>query len=84
MKIEKLISPSASTLDELTELWERSVRSSHHFLTDNDIAFYKPLVHDLYLKSGISFLSDFPVPPYDVSILSDSQTCIFVQHTEYQ
>lgn len=51
MKIEKLISLSTSTLDELTALWERSVRSSHHFLTDDDIAFYKPLVHDHYLKA---------------------------------
>ena len=28
----------------LLELWERSVRATHHFLAENDIAMLKPLV----------------------------------------
>lgn len=37
--------------DELTDLWEASVRSSHHFLTEKDIRFFKPLVHNEYLHA---------------------------------
>ncbi|MDL2272249.1 GNAT family N-acetyltransferase [Desulfovibrio sp. OttesenSCG-928-I05] len=32
--------------DALTELWLRSVRATHTFLSEDDIAFYHPLVHD--------------------------------------
>ncbi|AKD05609.1 hypothetical protein PKOR_09080 [Pontibacter korlensis] len=34
----------------LTEVWEASVRATHHFLTEEDILFYKPLVRDEYLQ----------------------------------
>jgi putative acetyltransferase len=30
--------------DRLLDLWERSVRATHAFLADADIAFYRPLV----------------------------------------
>jgi len=32
--------------DMLTELWERSVRASHNFLTDDDIAQLRPAVRN--------------------------------------
>lgn len=31
---------------ELLALWESSVRASHHFLTAEDIAFFRPLIVD--------------------------------------
>ena len=31
---------------ELLALWERSVRASHHFLTDADLDFLRPLIVD--------------------------------------
>ncbi|PTX19625.1 putative acetyltransferase [Pontibacter mucosus] len=34
----------------LAEVWEASVRATHHFLSEADIQFYKPLVRDEYLK----------------------------------
>lgn len=37
--------------DEITEVWEASVRSTHHFLTEEDILFYKPLVRNHYLQA---------------------------------
>ena len=37
--------------NEIADIWEASVRSSHHFLTENDIAFYKPLVINRYLPA---------------------------------
>ena len=33
----------------LVEVWEAAVRRTHHFLTEDDIAFYKPLVRDEFL-----------------------------------
>lgn len=36
--------PNLANYDELIELWEASVRSSHHFLIEDDILFYKQLV----------------------------------------
>ncbi len=37
--------------NEIADVWEAYVRSSHHFLTENDIAFYKPLVINRYLPA---------------------------------
>lgn len=36
---------------ELAELWEASVRSTHHFLSEADIQYYKPLVRDVYFPA---------------------------------
>lgn len=33
----------------LVEVWEAAVRQTHHFLTEDDIAFFKPLVRDEFL-----------------------------------
>ena len=35
--------PRSAELPVLLELWERSVRATHTFLTETDIAFYRPL-----------------------------------------
>lgn len=35
---------NAADYDELLELWEASVRTTHRFLTEEDIRFYRPLV----------------------------------------
>ncbi len=43
--------PTAQDYDELTEVWEASVRHTHHFLTEEDIRFYKPLVRNEYLAA---------------------------------
>ena len=42
---------TSSDYNEIADVWEASVRSSHHFLTENDIAFYKPLVINRYLPA---------------------------------
>lgn len=36
---------------ELTELWEASVRATHHFLKEEDIQFFKPLILNEYLDA---------------------------------
>jgi putative acetyltransferase len=34
---------------QLVEVWEASVRATHHFLTEADIEFFRPLVRDEFL-----------------------------------
>lgn len=36
---------------EVVELWEASVRATHHFLSEEDIALFKPLILNEYLKA---------------------------------
>jgi putative acetyltransferase len=36
--------PTTTEYPEIMALWEASVRATHHFLSEDDIQFYKPLV----------------------------------------
>lgn len=45
-KIEKA---SVADFDEITAVWEASVRATHHFLSEDDILFFKPLIREQYL-----------------------------------
>lgn len=40
---------AAADFDEITALWEASVRATHHFLSEDDILFFKPLIREQYL-----------------------------------
>ncbi|WP_207420309.1 GNAT family N-acetyltransferase [Desertivirga brevis] len=40
---------SACDYNELTEVWEASVRATHDFITEKDILFFKPLILNEYL-----------------------------------
>lgn len=40
-----------SEYQTLTELWEASVRATHHFLKEEDILFFKPLILNEYLAA---------------------------------
>ena len=51
MKIEELRDPSPEVLDELLAVWEQSVRSSHGFLSEEDIDFFKPLIRNEYFRA---------------------------------
>ncbi len=44
-----LLNPTSREVEELVELWEASVTATHHFLTPQDIHFYKPLLKERYL-----------------------------------
>jgi putative acetyltransferase len=41
----------ANDRQRLVEIWEAAVRATHHFLGEDDIQFFKPLVRDAYLDS---------------------------------
>lgn len=40
-----------SDYPEVVEVWEASVRATHHFLKEEDIAYFKPLILMVYLKA---------------------------------
>lgn len=45
-----LIEPVApSDFDEITAVWEASVRATHHFLKEEDIQYFRPLILNKYL-----------------------------------
>lgn len=46
-----IIQPTLDDFDELAELWEASVRATHHFLSEEYIMQLKPLVWSVYLHS---------------------------------
>ncbi|MDT4844669.1 putative N-acetyltransferase YjaB [compost metagenome] len=49
--IETLDSISPADRQRLVEVWEAAVRATHHFLGEDDIQFFRPLVRDAYLDS---------------------------------
>jgi putative acetyltransferase len=46
----KIDVPNESEFAEMGELWEASVRATHHFLNEQDIAFFKSLILNEYFK----------------------------------
>lgn len=47
-KVERV---AAKDFEEIVEVWEASIRATHHFLREEDIVFYKPLILNEYLKA---------------------------------
>lgn len=48
LTIEK---PLPSDFDEITDVWEASVRATHDFLKEEDILFFRPLIRNEYLRA---------------------------------
>lgn len=46
-----IIQPSINDYEELITVWEGSVRATHHFVSEEDIQFYKPLILNEYFPS---------------------------------
>lgn len=42
---------NTSEYQEIADLWEASVRATHHFLKEEDIAYFKPLILNTYLDA---------------------------------
>lgn len=40
-----------SEYQEVVDVWELSVRATHHFLKEEDIAYFKPLILNTYLDA---------------------------------
>ncbi len=50
-----IVTPSIADYIEITDVWEASVRTTHTFLTEDDIQYYKPLILNEYLKAVTLF-----------------------------
>ena len=37
--------------EEIVDIWEESVRATHHFLKEEDIEYFKPLILNTYLDA---------------------------------
>ncbi|WP_299823567.1 GNAT family N-acetyltransferase [uncultured Pontibacter sp.] len=46
-----ITSVAASDFEELVQVWEASVRATHHFLPEEDILYFKPLILNEYLHA---------------------------------
>ena len=42
---------SPTDFDEIIAVWEASVRATHHFLREEDIRYFKPLIRNEYLQA---------------------------------
>jgi putative acetyltransferase len=51
MKNENIYPVNKTDYPRIIEVWEASVRATHHFLTEADMQFYKPLILDQYLDA---------------------------------
>ncbi len=51
--MEKVTVEKATAADyaEITDVWEASVRATHHFLSESDIQYFRPLILNEYLKA---------------------------------
>ncbi|WP_213876813.1 GNAT family N-acetyltransferase [Pseudomonas sp. dw_358] len=47
----EVFTPHPSEYPELAQLWEKSVRATHHFLPDSYIRLLRPLVENHYLNA---------------------------------
>ena len=46
--IENIYNLTDTLKDELIAIWEKSVRSSHHFLSEEDLMYYRSHIMDTY------------------------------------
>lgn len=46
-----IIVPLPADYTELIAVWERSVRATHHFVSEADIRYYKPLIREQYFPA---------------------------------
>ncbi len=49
--IEKIDQLTDSLKDELIDVWEKAVRSTHHFLAEEDLDYYRSRIRDIYFDA---------------------------------
>lgn len=51
LSIEKIDHLTDTLKDELIAVWDKSVRSSHHFLSEEDLMYYRSRIMDTYFHA---------------------------------
>ena len=49
MRLNRIEPATPADYDRITDVWEAAVRATHDFLSDDDIAYFRPLVRNTYL-----------------------------------
>ncbi len=68
--------------DELIGVWDKSVRSSHHFLSEEDLDYYRPRIRDIYFGAVDLFVIKNPNVIAFMGVSEDMVEMLFVLPSE--
>lgn len=80
--IEKVDNLTDSLKDELINLWEQAVRSSHHFLSENDLNYYRSRIRDVYFHAVELYVIKTPHISAFMGLSDDMVEMLFVLPSE--
>ncbi len=76
--IEKAEILTDSLKEELADVWEKAVRSSHYFLSEADIDYYRPRLKEIYLNAVDLYVVRNPGISAFMGLGSDTVGMLFV------
>ena len=82
MTIEKIDHLTDSLKDELIDVWEKSVRSSHHFLAEEDLNYYRSRIRDIYFDAVDLYVIRNPNVVAFMGLSEDMVEMLFVLPSE--
>ena len=82
MTIEKIDHLTDSLKDELIDVWEKSVRSSHHFLAEEDLDYYRSRIRDIYFDAVDLYVIRNPNVVAFMGLSEDMVEMLFVLPSE--
>ena len=80
--IEKIDHLTDSLKDELIDVWDKSVRSSHHFLSKEDLDYYRPRIRDIYFDAVDLYVIRNPKVSAFMGLSEDMVEMLFVLPSE--
>ncbi len=82
MRIEKIELLTEVLKDELIGVWEKSVRSSHHFLSEENLEYYRPRIRDIYFDTVDLYIIKNPNVVAFMGLSKDMVEMLFVLPSE--
>ena len=81
-RIERIDSLTDTLKGELIKVWEESVRSSHHFLSEEDLRYYRSRIYDIYFQAVELYVIRRPYVVAFIGLSDDMVEMLFVLPTE--
>lgn len=81
-RIEKIDQLTDSWKDEQIDVWGKSVRSSHHFLSEEDLNYYRPRIRDIYFDAVDLYVIRNPNMVAFMGLSEDMVEMLFVLPSE--
>ena len=81
-RIERIDSLTDTLKGELIKVWEESVRSSHHFLSEEDLRYYRSRIYDIYFQAVELYVIRRPYVVAFIELSDDMVEMLFVLPTE--